>query len=133
MNQCILRGVVANEPKYGLVDGNMESILRAIMLVEDNSAAEQIAVPLVFYDWYAEQAKKLIKQGMRILVHGQIDGRMYEDEVGAKHYQHFLVVTEFSVAEITVKGDKTATLRPEIDKRFPLDVSDFEDMISIVN
>lgn len=125
MNRSILSGHIANDPKYTVKHEYRETVLRAILVVDGMAAI----VPLVFFDWCAERARRELKKNAHVVVEGSIEGRPYVDDFGARRYQHFLEVTEFSC---TLSEDGEQENQEHRDKRFPLDVTDFEDIIKCV-
>lgn len=130
MNRSILSGHIANDPKYTVKHEHRETVLRAILVVDGMAAI----VPLVFFDWCAERARRELKKNAHVVVEGSIEGRSYVDDFGARNYQHFLEVTDFSCT-LSEDGGWNAKKQedPECrDKRFPLDVTDFEDIIKCV-
>lgn len=136
MNQVILSGSVVNEPKYAMFASQQRTVLRALLLSEGSVPEEQALVPLVFFDAYAERARREVQKGSRIIAYGYIAGSPYEDESGAKNYQHFLVVTTFQAVNLDISqksGEKASEcVIMGAGHRLPLDVSDFEDIIQFL-
>lgn len=128
MNRSILSGQIANNPKYTVKYEYRETMLRAILIVD---GTEPTIVPLVFFDWCAERARKELKKNMHVIVEGSIEGRPYIDDFGARKYQHFFEVSDFSctLSDKEGQGEKKQALQKHENKRFPLDVTDFEDII----
>lgn len=122
MNNVIISGCIANEPKYTVGQEYKETMLRAIMIEEDNA----IVVPLVFRDWLADRASKSLQKDMRVQIEGKMEGSTYIDETGAMRYQNYLMVSDFICAFPTNIKGKAQTIS---NKKFPLDVTDLEDML----
>lgn len=132
MNRSILSGYIANDPKYTVKHEHRETMLRAILIADDDMAT---IVPLVFFDWCAERARRKLKKNAHVVVDGKFEGRPYVDDFGARSYQHFLEVDDFSCTlsedgDCNTKKQETQKCR---DERFPLDVTDLEDIIKCVN
>lgn len=122
MNNVIISGCIANEPKYTVGQEYKETMLRAIMIEEDNA----IVVPLVFCDWLADRASKSLQKDMRVQIEGKMEGSTYIDETGAMRYQNYLMVSDFVCSfPANIKGNAQTIS----NKKFPLDVTDLEDML----
>lgn len=131
MNKYIVSGVIVNDPKYTVRHEFRETMLRAILMEDEY----EVLIPLVFYNWSAERARRMIEKGMRVIVEGKIAGGTYIDENSATKYQNYLVVKDFSCTlEDTEQEqvDKASDFFPA-NKKFPLDVTDFEDMIQYMS
>lgn len=131
MNKVIASGYIANEPKYTVRHEFRETMLRAL-LIEDEGGT---IIPLVFFNWSAERARKKFEKGSHVMVEGRIAGGFYKDETGAMRYQNYLVVNDFSC---TLDDAEEQQLEDAInfgaaDTKFPLDVTDFEDMIQVLS
>lgn len=122
MNNVIISGYIVNEPKYTVGQEYKETMLRAILLEEDDA----IVVPLVFQNWMADRASKSLQKDMRVYIEGKMEGSTFSDETGAMRYQNYLIVSNFSCSSPAGIKSKVA---PMENKKFPLDVTDFEDML----
>lgn len=124
MNKVILMGRLTKDPELRYTGNNtpVASFSLAVDRSFQNQNGEREAdfINIVIWNKSAENAKKLLTKGTKILVEGRIQTRNYDDKDGKKVYVTEVVANNFEFCES--KGARTSDieyndnmLTPDID------------------